>query len=1565
MATQIKLRRDTDANWTTNSTVVLAEGEIGVNLTSGQFKLGNGTSTWAQLSYFQPGAGDSVVNGVYNITMDTTGDFVPSTDNLQDLGSPTNRFRSVYVGPGSVYVGNSVITESATGSLVIPGLTRATGYYADEVEKKDRWGSNPTITGTVTVIDAQYYEVLAGRPASGDYAPATYTVEKDDNRVDEITVDETGGGWTKTEAEYARDNNMYATNVAGAINNFNAGDWQQIPFRVEIKAEDTVYEDIFSGGTDLPSQSGQEGKFLRTDGSALSWVAMTGGGVVVRAVDFPGGEEGDTRGTIADAGEGVLYYCTQNWGEPDTFEVETAEQYAAGQTGGDVVFVIPQSAYPELASLVDINNPGVWSVTGELDLAGEGTWPVNSITVVTASEGEFTGEDCWWFNVGDLGLNYPTETEQIPAGSTFQLNYARPIWQEVSTGDSDLGNFTFNADTITNGDGLILNTNRGSLAIGTNMEYPGMAGHFHIAFDGSNSEANANDLFLGDDYNYVKLPGYELNPATYGVEIGTKRRSSSQNIEVGTVDELVPPGGVWRLFIDHDTYPNLGSLVSVGDTVTTTWGTPITATITDVVEEPGNWWKIHVAQDITAGFSGGGIVSFGSSGNSYTWRFGTDGGLKFPDGTTQTTAYTGQTSGSGTLYIMANIDGNIVTSTNGTTWSDPVPSGLTGINRVAIHNGVIVYISSSDSPVDNPGLYYSTVIGTVELCIGTDVYEGRDVFWNQVRYFDEPNKWVAVGYIADSTNDYPVVAHSTNGISWTLVPFDTQFGAGFNTGNDNWELTDVAYMAETGEFVISSSLGDSESFAGIFITDDVTVPLTGATHVAIDLDVDHTAPWSVVGLGGPPGYMILFGTNDEVWYGYGTDPENFGEENEIWGGIIQDEIGYVPQISDIAYSTTGFIAVTQDGQVITAVGSMGGPGAIVSVPLPYTVTDFSISRANPAVLTYTAPTGDSPDSTGISNNEKIVITGSDQFNGTYYYKASDDTLYTDQELTSALDSSGFDPFVSGGTLTMSKGTYFDAAGTSPNYYYIGNDDEQIFRSTNGITWTQLADVTGGYFNDFAYGTFGSGSDSTVTVSETAPSGTTSGALWFNSTDGRLYVNYSSTWIDASPTEVNANSVMKSTGGSVILEGTGDHEVFGYPTLLDIVTDDEDPTALTIRNAQCPTYGLEFYVQDNGTAEIARGNGTGGDGEDGDAPWLSVDPDGTTTISVVDQDVEWQFNPQGEFVLPDGGIITESIVTSNPTIELTPAGPDAVSQKLVIKGGGYYPTTANGILLHTSSNTRTVGETVIFYVEAASRANETLYWWIVPDAGISLSGSGTVALDGDGLGNFSFTLDSDDFEFTVRVSPVNNVYDPATIGVESILMNSAAPTFTDGHHLHLTTGNLAETSIFLGTDDHNVRTTTSGTIEITTPAATNNVWLFDIDGDLILPTGGNIVGGGINKFSTYNGDQTIILGPEHNGQFLHFEGNEGNSTIHVPPQASVPIKVGFIVTIVMDDFGGDVIYVNNDYGSGAATINAVGHAPGTTDFWVLGLGGDLTGIYTLMKVAENRWILSGPDVQEDL
>lgn len=48
MATKIQLRRDTATNWDTNNSI-LAQGEVGIDLTNNRFKIGDGVSTWAQL----------------------------------------------------------------------------------------------------------------------------------------------------------------------------------------------------------------------------------------------------------------------------------------------------------------------------------------------------------------------------------------------------------------------------------------------------------------------------------------------------------------------------------------------------------------------------------------------------------------------------------------------------------------------------------------------------------------------------------------------------------------------------------------------------------------------------------------------------------------------------------------------------------------------------------------------------------------------------------------------------------------------------------------------------------------------------------------------------------------------------------------------------------------------------------------------------------------------------------------------------------------------------------------------------------------------------------------------------------------------------------------------------------------------------------------------------------------------------------------------------------------------------------------------------------------------------
>jgi len=48
MATQILFRRDTSGNWT-NTNPLLAQGELGLETDTGQFKVGNGSDEWNSL----------------------------------------------------------------------------------------------------------------------------------------------------------------------------------------------------------------------------------------------------------------------------------------------------------------------------------------------------------------------------------------------------------------------------------------------------------------------------------------------------------------------------------------------------------------------------------------------------------------------------------------------------------------------------------------------------------------------------------------------------------------------------------------------------------------------------------------------------------------------------------------------------------------------------------------------------------------------------------------------------------------------------------------------------------------------------------------------------------------------------------------------------------------------------------------------------------------------------------------------------------------------------------------------------------------------------------------------------------------------------------------------------------------------------------------------------------------------------------------------------------------------------------------------------------------------------
>jgi hypothetical protein len=772
------------------------------------------------------------------------------------------------------------------------------------------------------------------------------------------------------------------------------------------------------------------------------------------------------------------------------------------------------------------------------------------------------------------------------------------------------------------------------------------------------------------------------------------------------------------------------------------------------------------------------IISYDRSNNTSTtheWTFQGDGGLEFPDGSVQTTAYTG--SASSAFYVAVNVDGTISGSTDGVNWTS-YTSNLNSISYVAVGPNKVVYVADSTGEADK-SLWYADTYDTEPVEV-TDISPRE---YSQIKYFKSISKFVAVG--SNSAVDQPGLVYSSDGINWTEVEIDPTFLStvvGYTSGAQFEDIEEN----DLGFFITSN-----DTTLGGFFVSDVTDTLDAITYVDTSNDY-HRAVWASNGMF--TGWHV-FDTGNGVWdINTEPDPRNGTFESfavDDVSTVFEELIGYDPSISDIVigdYNGVSTIVIaTSDGQIQYYPVEPNGP--FVSIPKPYigTITAWTDSATSAITIS-----GQGPDALG----EKFTVTGSSVtgYNGTYYIDDSNNTVYTDLARTIPFDTTGLDPFTGTATITWSHGQYIDALHYSNGIFYVGNDDEEVFTSTDGgATWTEVATLT--------------------------------------STSGEDFLND----IDSYVTLGNEFDRLVNSGNELVLESTG------------------------------------------------------------------------------------------TLTLPSGGTISEGIVTSNPTIQLTPANPDVASQKLVIKGGGgEFFNLENGIDLGTNNNVWEVTDSATFYVYAPTRPNETLYWWIVPEeAGISTTMSGTVELDEFGGGVFNFTVISDAYEFRVRVSPEEDNYDPENIGVESVLMNGDAPSYGD-YHLHLTTGDLTETSIFLGTDDHNVRTTTDGKIQITTPSETNNVWEFGTNGSLTFPDGMTI--------GNLNGSPAIQVNVDIPINILS-QGSLGASNLQWINDLQEPTAISAVVVNSPFAEVGDVQIVTGTFDLQNPT--AAEHS------WTFGADGDLT------------------------
>lgn len=445
----------------------------------------------------------------------------------------------------------------------------------------------------------------------------------------------------------------------------------------------------------------------------------------------------------------------------------------------------------------------------------------------------------------------------------------------------------------------------------------------------------------------------------------------------------------------------------------------------------------------------------GGEGATREWTFNSDGNITFPDGSVQSTAFAGFEPVS--KFVAVNYDGVISGSDDGITWTD-YQSNLNNIRRVAVGPNKIVYIAASSADIDDYSLWYTDTYDAQP--IEVIAFNLRD--FAEVKYFKSISKFIAVGNDGENPAN-PALYYSANGVDWTMTTIDPTYLATFETYTGGVRFTDIAENS-SGFFVISDS-----AYIGGFYLSDITEPLDGSNHV--DLSGLAGDPQDILWLDSTfffPGWHLFAEGEGLVWYeNSNINPsagifEDFGVDiNQVLLNEIGINSGPIEFVAGTVSGLSVVMISTSDGQIVYWPAVPAGP--YVSVPKPYTSNITAWTSSATSAITYTNVTGG-----GGSTGEKFTVTGSSVtgYNGTYYLGA-EGGVFTDSALTTAFDTSALDPFTGTATISWSNGQYIDALHYSGGIFYAGNDDEEVFISTNaGQTWTQVDTLTSTNGEDF-------------------------------------------------------------------------------------------------------------------------------------------------------------------------------------------------------------------------------------------------------------------------------------------------------------------------------------------------------------------------------------------------------------------------------------------------------------------------------------------------------------------
>jgi hypothetical protein len=503
------------------------------------------------------------------------------------------------------------------------------------------------------------------------------------------------------------------------------------------------------------------------------------------------------------------------------------------------------------------------------------------------------------FNTADAGL--VTQTGNLSQFNTYAITLSSGSVTSTHTGTENLGNFIFFKDTVRVDNGMTVITNRGTLNIGTNMEMPGVPQHFHIAFDGSNGTAPTSDLFLGDDWNYTKIPA-----GRNGVIIGAGNLGgNAQQWNFGIDGNLTLPNSATI----SDLKGGATAFSSIGgvqiNTAAGTWQFGGDGELTLPVNVAGDSVIYSEAGNVElyTNHAGSALVSIrakGASGDN-SWVFNDDGSLTLPGGGTITSALGSPQQG---LWLGWN-GHKLLLNDDGQFWTGGVQLGGSGHpGYVGSYGNITLDTNIGATPGDSKWVFgtdgnltlpsTNTITAALTAGVGTiltgiESYLGAGApygyVWNNV---SSPN-FVNLYGMGSSIIGWTFYTTSTPGSTVTITGLDPlgSWSLAFSgdPGVGPYTAQSPNYLPSHSNPVVIGTNSNNWTFGtdgsltlpGAIITTANTSSYTSTT-VTVDITalVNKLVPQATTGA---PHYYIPPGTDGQIMYLVPANIHNDGSES--------------------------------------------------------------------------------------------------------------------------------------------------------------------------------------------------------------------------------------------------------------------------------------------------------------------------------------------------------------------------------------------------------------------------------------------------------------------------------------------------------------------------------------------------------------------------------------------------------------------------------------------------------------------------------------------------------------